>query len=76
MSDMKVIKVKGGCKVDVWFDESIRMYGATYKDAKGNTLCDAEFAPSKALALQWLKENGPKIEIEKDPGRSNSGGEY
>lgn len=76
MKNINVIKVKGGCQVEVLFDETIRMYGATYKDGKGNLLCEPEFAPSKTLALQWLKENGPKIEIEKDSTKSNSGAEY
>jgi hypothetical protein len=66
------MKVKGGYKVDVWYDESIRMYAAAYKDINGNQLGDAEYAPSKTLALQWLEEHGPEIEVEKEKGRGEN----
>lgn len=75
-SEKQVIKVKGTVKIDVWFDSKIRMYGAAYKDINGNQLGEAEFAPNKTLALQWLKENGPEIEVMKDPNKKGDRGEY
>jgi hypothetical protein len=70
------MKVKGGYKIDVWFDDKIKLFGAAYKDFKGEQIGEAEFAPTKTLALQWLKENGPEIEVEKPAGRQGEGAEY
>lgn len=60
------MKVKTGYKIDVWYDPKVSMYAAAYKDNSGQQLGDAEYAPNKTLALKWLKENGPEIEVEKD----------
>lgn len=70
-TEKTTIKVKGNVKIDIWYDEQIRMFGAAYKDSKGNTLGEAEFAPTKEMALKWLKENGPKLEFEKTPANQD-----
>lgn len=61
------MKVKGSVKIDVWFDEKVRLFAAAYKDAKGKMIGDPEYGPSKTLALQWLTANGPTLEFEKAP---------
>ena len=65
------MKVKGSVKIDVWYDDKIRLFGAAYKDSKGKVLGDAEFAPNKELALKWLKENGPELEFDKSAANAD-----
>lgn len=47
-------------KVNLWFDNSINLYGAAFSNTKGDTLTDVEYAPTKTLALKWLYENAPE----------------
>ena len=64
------MKVKGSVTVDVWFDEKLRLWGAAYKNAKGEMIGEPEYGPSKTTALQWLTENGPDLEFEKTTGEN------
>jgi hypothetical protein len=59
------MKVKGSVTIDVWFDEKLRLFGAAYKDSKGQILGEAEYGPSKTSALKALEEDGPELEFEK-----------
>lgn len=45
--------------VNIWFDGGINLYGASFTNTKGETVCDVEYAPTKTMALQWLYENAP-----------------
>jgi len=59
------MKVKGNVFVDVWYDEKIRLYAASYKDSKGKIIGEPEYGPSKTSALLALQKNGPELEFEK-----------
>ncbi|NCQ52116.1 hypothetical protein GW796_09540 [archaeon] len=58
------MKVKGGVTIDFKYDKNINMHVASYLDSTGKIIGEPEYAPTKALALKFLKENGPVIEFE------------
>ncbi len=60
------MKVKGSVKVDIWFDEQIRLYMAAYRDTSGNKLLgDIQVAFTKTEVLKLLSANMPEFEFEK-----------
>ncbi len=48
-------------KIELFFDKTVNLYCAQYRENTGFIVGDPQYAPSKTLALSWLNEYGPPI---------------